>query len=676
MSSVIKNDFTAGILSPRLYGRYNSAPYQNGCMRLKNWTIMPQGGITRRPGTLLKNTPDHSAGAGSGERAALAGSRLIPFCLKTDTNFIIELGNNCLRVWKQDASELMKFTYQNVEYTTLTYEKLPHLQDYPSVTSLYTTEEAEQVQYAQDYEHLYLAHRNHKPLEITYREETVGTSVVPRLYFSDFVPILQTQASEEHPDGDTDNAGFCTGNDCPGVVFYYASRLWFASSKAHPYRFWGARPFVDDNKNFEFYDVEEVANEGAKAETIENAVMYGILSIASSNSNLHPTIAKTTWEQVVQDTGAYVFIYDGTNWKLGNVTASLPAYGITYTGTPSTNDTITVNYYNVNEGTTKMIEVQREDNAIRLEVGSARNDEIKWMTSMGNYIVVGTASGEWLMPGNINGVTASTIQVSAYGSADHVQPMLAGNDIIYVQTGARHVRNYMGGSEGYSSTDLNFIAGELGTVKHMAFQRIPEPRLYAVMADGSLKVLFYDRQYALQGWAEYTFDGLVKDVCVTESSAGQTVYISILRNIGESTTRLQLEALNELDITSDTAREDCSNYSAYKKAFTSEVTTNTYEFNTRSAGSSLGKRRRIYQATFRVINTPELTVGYRYDFTTGETDPKYMESRTIDVSGMGMDDVAISLPGGYERFIAFTARVTGTTPATITALSLLIDAEA
>lgn len=668
MSSVIKNDFTAGILSPRLYGRYNSVPYQNGCMRLTNWTIMPQGGITRRPGTILKNTPDHSAGAGSGERAALAGSRLIPFFLKMDTNFIIELGNNCLRVWKQDAAELMKFTSNNVEYTTLTYEKLPHLQNHPSVTSLYTSEEAEQVQYAQDYEHLYLVHRNHKPLEITYREETVGTSVVPKLYFSDFTPILQS--------GDTENAGLFTGNECPGVVFYYASRLWFASSKAHPYRFWGSRPFKDENKNFEFYDVEEVFNEGAQAETIENAVMYGILSISSSNSSLTLTILKTTWEQVVKETGAYVFIYDGTNWKYGNVTASLAAYGITCTGTPTTNNTITVNYYNVNEGTTKKVEIEREDNAICLEVGSARNDEIKWMTSMGNYIVVGTASGEWLMPGNINAVTASTIQVSAYGSADHVQPMLAGNDIIYVQTGGRHVRNYMGGSEGYSSKDLNFIAGELGSVRHMAFQRIPEPRLYAVMSDGTLKVLFYDRQYGLQGWAEYTFKGLVKDVCVTESSAGQTVYLSILRNIGSNTTRLQLEALNELDITSTTAREDCNNYAAYKTAFTSEVTTNTYEFNSLSAGSSLGKRKRIYQAILRVLNTPALSVGYRYDFTTGETDSKYMENRTIEMSNMGIDDVEISLPGGYEKFIAFTAKVTGTTPATITALSLLIEAEA
>lgn len=668
MSSIIQNDFTSGIVSPRLYGRYDSAAYRNGCMRLQNFAIMPQGGITRRPGTLLKNTPDHSSATGeSGERAALAGSRLIPFCLKTTVNFLIELGDNCLRVWKQDASELMRFKFNNVTYTTLTTQQLTE------VTSLFTKAEAEQVQYAQDYEHLYLVHRNHIPLVITYSEVTEDGSLVPHLEFADFDPVFQITPSEEHESGDTDNNGFCTGSDCPGVVFYYASRLWFASSKDHPYRLWASRPF--QNNNFEFYDVEEVADEGAQAETIENAVIYGILSISTSNSNLQVSINKQIWELVVSATGSYTYIYDGTNWKEGNVTKNLATLGITVVGTPATSDSITVNYYNINEGTTRSIEVEREDNAMRLEVGSSRNDEIQWLTSMGNYLVVGTTAAEWIMPGSINALNPSIIQVSAYGSADDIQPVMAGNDIIYVQTGGKKIRNYIGSDEGYASADLNYVSGEMGTVKHMAFQRIPEPRLYCVMDDGSLMVLFYNRQYSLQGWASYEFDGSVKDVCVAESSAGQTVYLSILRNITSQTTRLDLEALEELDIMSDTARQDCRNYEQYARDFTSRIVTNTYENNSRNNGSSLGKKKRIYNATFRVINTTELICGYRYSADLQEDD-KYFERRTLNMGGMKIDDFDINLPGGFEKFVAFTAKITGTTPATITAISLLMDMEA
>lgn len=666
-TSVLKNDFTGGIISPRLYGRYNSAPYQNGCMRLKNFAIMPQGGITRRPGTILKNTPDHTQ---TPERAALAGSRLIPFCLSTTMNFIIELGNNCLRVWRQDADQLMRFTIGSTVYTTLTVSQLP------DVTSLYTTAEAEQVQYAQDYEHLYIAHRNHKPLVITYSEVTEGGSLVPRLTFADFEPTFQTEPTEDHPDGDTDNDGFCTGTDCPGIVFYYASRLWFASSKDHPYRLWASRPYK--NSNFEMYDVEEVEDEGVSAEVIENAVRYGILSIVSSSSSLTTSVDKTTWEAVVTESGAYIFTYDGTNWKRGNVTVQLATYGISYTGTPASGDKITVRYYNINESLTRKVEVEREDNAMRLEVGSARNDEIKWLTSMGNYIIVGTASSEWIMPGTINPQQLSIVHVSDWGSCDHLQPVIAGSDVMFVQTGGKKVRSYIGGSDGFGSPDLMFGSGDFGEVRHMAFQRIPEPRLYCVMADGTLKVLLYDRQYSLMGWASWEFDGSVKDVCVTESSAGQTVYLSILRNIGDNTTRLGLEALEELDIMSATARQDCRNYATYAKAFESRITTNTYEYTSSARGSSLGKIKRIYKATLRVLNTGALSVGYRYDFTDTDLQPdeKYTETRTPEMGNMKMDDVEITVPGGFEKFIAFTASVSGTGPATITALSLLTESEA
>ena len=669
-TSILKNDFTGGIISPRLYGRYNSAIYQNGCMRLKNFAIMPQGGITRRPGTILKNTPNHTT---EPERAALAGSRLIPFCLSTSVNFIIELGNNCLRVWKQDADQLMRFLISGTVYTTLTISQLPE------VTSLYTTAEAEQVQYAQDYEHLYIVHRNHKPLVITYSEVTEGGSVVPKLTFADFVPTFQTEPSDEHPSGDQDNNTFCTGTDCPGVVFYYASKIWFASSKDHPYRIWISRPSISYlTTNFEMYDVDEVEDDGVSAEIIENAVRYGILSVVSSTTNLIPTVDKSTWERVVTESGAYVFTYDGEDWKLGNVAVVLATYGVTYSGTPTTGNKITVRYYNINGTYTRKVEVEREDNAMRLEVGSARNDEIKWLTSMGNYIIVGTASTEWIMPGTINPQQLSIVHVSDWGSADHIQPVIAGSDVMFVQTGGKKVRAYIGGSEGFSSPDLMFNAGDFGQIKHMAFQRIPEPRLYCVMADGTLKVLLYDRQYGVSGWASWEFDGLVKDVCVTESSAGQTVYLSILRNIGENTTRLDLEALEELDIMSATARQDCRNYSTYAKAFESRITTNTYEYTSRTGGSSLGKIKRIYKATLRVLNTGELDVGYRYDFTDTDLQPdeKYTATKTPEMGNMKMDDVEITVPGGFEKFIAFTAVVSGTGPATITALSLQTETEA
>jgi hypothetical protein len=50
-AKVEKNNFTAGELSPVLRNRTDNERYQNGVKTLRNFVILPEGGITRRPGT-------------------------------------------------------------------------------------------------------------------------------------------------------------------------------------------------------------------------------------------------------------------------------------------------------------------------------------------------------------------------------------------------------------------------------------------------------------------------------------------------------------------------------------------------------------------------------------------------------------------------------------------------
>ena len=49
--NALLTNFTAGELSPRLYGRVDLAKYQNGARTLKNFISLPQGGARRRGGT-------------------------------------------------------------------------------------------------------------------------------------------------------------------------------------------------------------------------------------------------------------------------------------------------------------------------------------------------------------------------------------------------------------------------------------------------------------------------------------------------------------------------------------------------------------------------------------------------------------------------------------------------
>lgn len=658
-TNILHNDFTTGIVSQRLLGKVNSQAYVNGCLSIDNFLLIPQGGMTRRPGTVLLNSPAHKK---QSEKNPLSGSRIIPFCISSEVNFVVELGEGTLRVWKNDCSELFRFNLSGGSYTSLTKALLGF--------DLYTSAEAHEVQFAQDYERLYIAHENHKPLVIAYSEKNQDGSMVPELTVSQLVPHIA--------DGDEDNTGLFEGRDCPGIVFYHASRLWFARSKNHPYRLWASRPLsYYEYDNFEFFDNEEVVDEGVSTQKVEEAVKYGTLSATASNSALNPSVNESIWTSRVSNTGIYVFTYNGNNWIQQGEVVNLSDLGISTSATsPAVSDTITVRYYNLSEVSYKDEKIVREDNALLLEVGSARNDRICWMGAMGNSIMVGTASGEWIMPGNINGLEQNIYQASSFGS-DPVQCVQAGSDLIYLQTGSRRFRSYVSSSDGYAGMDLSFVSGELGKTVHTAWQRVPEPRMYCVQEDGSMTVLAYDRQRSISGWMRWTFSGKdqdgnevtasVRDACVIDTKDGQKVVMSIERN-----GRLNLEMFDEKDIMDTSMRHDCQDGDKYITV-PCHFTTTSYESSYRGRGSTLGDRKRIYRAVVRVLNTKSITVGYRYVFSEGRPDTKYLETRKPDMRNMNMDDVELATPGGFEKFVAVTVLSETDNPITVSAVSLLTE---
>ncbi len=85
----ITSNFTAGEWSPRLHGRSELAKYWNAVETLENFIILPQGGITRRPGF-------HFAKAAWDPTRKC---RLIPFVFSTEQAYIIEAGDQYFRFY-------------------------------------------------------------------------------------------------------------------------------------------------------------------------------------------------------------------------------------------------------------------------------------------------------------------------------------------------------------------------------------------------------------------------------------------------------------------------------------------------------------------------------------------------------------------------------------------------
>ncbi|HEY2068279.1 MAG TPA: hypothetical protein VGG48_01895 [Rhizomicrobium sp.] len=91
--------FTAGELTPRLKGRTDYKNYFNGCATLANMVVLPQGGVTRRPGFQL-------AALSKDQTDAPFRVRLRRFTFSTVQSYMLEFSDGNVRVYMQDAAVL------------------------------------------------------------------------------------------------------------------------------------------------------------------------------------------------------------------------------------------------------------------------------------------------------------------------------------------------------------------------------------------------------------------------------------------------------------------------------------------------------------------------------------------------------------------------------------------
>ena len=89
----IQTNFTAGQLSPRLFGRVDLSKYANGAAEITNLIVQPHGGVTRRPGTKFINEVKTSS----------AKTRLLPFEFSTVQAYCVEAGNQYFRFFKDQG---------------------------------------------------------------------------------------------------------------------------------------------------------------------------------------------------------------------------------------------------------------------------------------------------------------------------------------------------------------------------------------------------------------------------------------------------------------------------------------------------------------------------------------------------------------------------------------------
>ena len=179
---------------------------------------------------------------------------------------------------------------------------------------------------------------------------------------------------------------------------------------------------------------------------------------------------------------------------------------------------------------TDMTEGTLDDDAVIFTlVGSGRQNAIRWIISK-NALILGTYGGEHLLGASDDKEALTPTNVTAkiqstYGSQD-IQPILAGDSVLFVQRGGRRIRemHYDFEKDSMVADDLTVFANHIteSTITDMAYQRTPDPMIWCVRSDGEMAVMSYERSQDVWSWCR-----LVTNTKAGAATAAQAVYESV-----------------------------------------------------------------------------------------------------------------------------------------------------
>jgi hypothetical protein len=488
------SNFTAGELSPRLDGRNDLAKYSAGCATVENMVIYPHGAAARRPGTTFVAEVKTSS----------AKTRLIPFEFSTTQTYILELGNQYIRFYRDNGQILSGGS---------PYE----------ISTPYLTAELFDIKFAQSADVMYITHPNHKTRKLSRTGHTSWT-----LSEVDFTngPYLDTNTS---------TTTFTTSAHTVGT-----GRTLTAS----------AITGINNDTGFQTTDVGRLVRfrDGygeitARADTL-NVTIEILVDMGS-------TSASTDW-----NLGAFS---DTTGHPS---CVSFFEQRLVFAATLSQPQTVffskSGDYENMDANIGGTV---ADDDAIIYTIASNQVNAIRFMAA-GRTLIIGTAGGEFTVSGggDNDAVTPTNILIkkqSNHGAAN-IDAVAVANATLFVQRAKRKIRElaYNFDVDGYIAPDLTILAEHVtdGGIVEMAYQEEPLAIIWCVRNDGELVALTYQREQQVVAWHRHVFGGafgsgnaVCESVAVipTEDSEYE-LYMIIKRTINGATKRY-VEYLNTFD---------------------------------------------------------------------------------------------------------------------------------
>ena len=525
-----QTNFTAGELTPKLAGQVDFKKYNNGVETMENLTVFPQGGCQRRSGSKFVCEVKDST----------SNVRLIPFEFNITQAYVLELGNNYIRFFKDngqitDADKNItaitkanpavvtsashgfsngdhvwinsvggmtrlngrRFVVANQTTNTfeLTGENSTSYDTYTSggtaskvyeIATTYTTAQIFEIQYTQSADVMYIVHPDHKPRKLARTGHTSWT-----LTDVDFKrgPYLDSNT------GSTT----MTPSGTSGSVTITASTSTFVSGDV------GRLIKIKDGH--------------AKI----TAYSSGTSVTATTTDDFAATSAETDW---ALGSWSSVLGYPKT---VSFFEQRLIFGGSTnYPQTVWASESGLYEEFDAGDGSAA--------DAFIYTIAANRVNVIRWLAPARDLIVgtvggefkVGRPTGEPLKPDNVNIAQQTTF--GAYTTA----PIQIGNAVLFVQRQQRKVRefSYRFEDDAYLAPDMTLLAEHITDtgIIDVDYAQEPDSIYWAVRTDGTLIGMTYQREEDVIAWHRHIFGGSNK--FTFNGASGVTDYTTDANNNG------------------------------------------------------------------------------------------------------------------------------------------------
>ncbi|WP_024529656.1 hypothetical protein [Serratia fonticola] len=501
-ANLIKTNFTAGEISPRLMGRVDITRYANGAKVIENAVCVVQGGVMRRPGTRF------AAAAKFGDRKA----RLIPYVFNRSQSYMLEFGDRYMRIY-QDGQQLV-----NGDGTP--YE----------IASPYSVDQLPAINYVQGADTMFLVNQDVKPHRLQRRGQLDWVLEPAPFIVEPFDEIRDTPEK------------WCK----PSVKEFVGSEITLTLSDAEPPEdsedlppFTGPGWVAEDVGSYVRINSGLVLLNSITSEQVAVGTIRTDLSAIQAASPGAWTREDTVWSDEFGYPGA-VTLYQ-QRLVLAGSTKYPQAIWFSETGV----------YLSFELGTD-------DDDAISFTLSSDQLNPIVHLAQM-NTLIALTFGGEFtITAGNDAAITPTNISVknpSPYG-CNNIRPVRVGTEIMFIQRAGKKLYAVAYDPDSfvsYSANDMTVLAEHItgAGVLDMAYQQQPDAFIWLVRNDGVLISLAIDRAQDVIAWSRQTTEGAFESVASIPTENNDAVYVLVRREVNGQTVRY-VEVLDP-DLRTDSA---------------------------------------------------------------------------------------------------------------------------